>query len=410
MNKKEFIDEIYKYLKKYAKNYNICCYSVPIAQACKESAFGTSELAKRAFNFFGLKYKSNICKEYYIKPAIEQASDGNYYTVDDTKWCKFNSIEEGVKGYLDFINNSRYANLKGVKDYKTYIKNIKADGYCTSISYVESIINDYIFKYDLLEYDKNGGDNMSNSSLVSYTKLVKNYTPMINKKINKITIHHMAGNLSLEVCGNIFNGTRQASSNYAIDSNGKIALYVEEKNRAWTSSSSWNDSQAITIEVANDNLKTYSISDKTYKSLIDLCVDICKRNDIKKLEFTGDKNGTLTYHYMFAATACPGPYIKSLTNKICNDVNSRLNNNNSNSNSNTECNTSTIKKENETFKVKVSISDLNIRKGPSTSYPSRGFTGVGVFTIVEKQGDWYLLKSYAKNRDGWIHKNYCTIL
>lgn len=166
---------------------------------------------------------------------------------------------------------------------------------------------------------------MSNSSLVNYTKLVKNYTAMGGKVNRKITIHHMAGNLSIETCANVFNGNRQASSNYGIGSDGRIGLYVEEHNRAWTSSSSWNDSQAVTIEVANNTLApTWSVSAKAMASLINLCVDICKRNGIPKLVYTGDKNGTLTLHRFYANTCCPGPYIESKISYICNEVNRRL--------------------------------------------------------------------------------------
>lgn len=165
----------------------------------------------------------------------------------------------------------------------------------------------------------------TNSSLVSYTKLVKNHSGQRTQPISKITVHHMAGNLSLETCGNLFNGSRQASSNYAIDSNGKIALYVEEKNRAWTSSSAWNDQRAITIEVANNTLApNWTISQAAYESLINLIVDICKRNNIKELVFTGDKNGSYTWHCMYAATACPGPYLKQKTPEIVKEVNNRL--------------------------------------------------------------------------------------
>ena len=165
---------------------------------------------------------------------------------------------------------------------------------------------------------------MSNSELVSYTRLLNNCNKMTNKQNKKITIHHMAGNLSLKTLGDVF-VSRESSANYGIDSNGKIGLYVNESDRAWTSSSYDNDSQAVTIEVANNKLDPeWTISDKAMKSLIKLCVDICKRNNIKNLVFTGDKNGTLTYHYMFANTACPGPYIKSKTTYICECVNALL--------------------------------------------------------------------------------------
>ena len=170
---------------------------------------------------------------------------------------------------------------------------------------------------------------MSNSKLVSYTKLSPNYSVINNKKNKKITIHHMAGNLTVETCGNVFaSSSRQASSNYGIGTDGRIALYVEEHHRAWTSSNAENDNQAVTIEVANDEIGgNWHVSDKAMESLINLCVDICKRNGIDKLVWTGDKNGNLTCHYMFKATSCPGAYLKSKMAWIAAEVNKRLSGN-----------------------------------------------------------------------------------
>ena len=167
---------------------------------------------------------------------------------------------------------------------------------------------------------------MSNSSLISYTKISPNSSNPRNKKISKITIHHMAGNLTIEQCGNVFAPTsRKASSNYGIGTDGRIGLYVEEKNRAWTSSNAENDNMAVTIEVANDVVgDNWHVSDKAMESLINLCVDICERNGIEKLNFTGDKNGNLTMHKWFAATACPGAYLESKFPYIANEVNKRL--------------------------------------------------------------------------------------
>lgn len=167
---------------------------------------------------------------------------------------------------------------------------------------------------------------MSNSSLICYTKLSPNCSKPRNKPISKITIHHMAGNLTIEQCGNVFAPTsRKASSNYGIGSDGRIGMYVEEKNRAWTSSNAQNDNMAVTIEVANDVVGgNWHISDKAMESLINLCVDICIRNNIEKLNFTGDKSGNLTMHKWFAATACPGAYLESKFPYIANEVNKRL--------------------------------------------------------------------------------------
>lgn len=167
---------------------------------------------------------------------------------------------------------------------------------------------------------------MSNSALVNYTRISPNSNNPRNTGIKKITIHHMAGNLSVETCGKIFaSSARQASSNYGIGSDGRVGLYVEEKNRSWCSSSPANDHQAVTIEVANDEIGgDWHVSDKALAKLVDLCVDICQRNGIKKLNYTGDTTGNLTMHSWFVATSCPGPYLKSKFPYIAEEVNKRL--------------------------------------------------------------------------------------
>lgn len=150
---------------------------------------------------------------------------------------------------------------------------------------------------------------MSKSSLATKSVLAStsNYTQgRKGYKICKITPHHMAGVLSAEACGKLFqNPSRQASANYGIGNDGEIACYVEEENRAWTSSSSSNDCQAITIEVSNSSVGgDYPISDAAWNSLVNLCVDICKRYGFK-LTYDGTANGSLTRHNMFANTSCP---------------------------------------------------------------------------------------------------------
>ena len=167
---------------------------------------------------------------------------------------------------------------------------------------------------------------MSNSNLICYTKLSPHCETRTDT-IRKITIHHMAGNLSVETCGNVFNGTRKASSNYGIGTDGRIAMYVPEEKRAYTSANKPNDNQAITIEVANDGKADtdWHVSEKAIKSLINLCVDICKRNGIKELIYTGDKTGNLTRHNMFMATTCPGHYLQDKFPFIAEEVNKRLN-------------------------------------------------------------------------------------
>lgn len=230
---------------------------------------------------------------------------------------------------------------------------------------------------------------MSNSSLISYTKISPNRTSPRKKPIRKITIHHMAGNLSVEQCGAVFTPTsRKASSNYGIGTDGRIGMYVEEKDRAWTSSSPDNDNQAVTIEVANNALgPNWTVSDKAMVSLIDLCVDICKRNGIQRLNFTGDKTGNLTMHCYFKSTLCPGPYLKSKFPYIASEVNKRLG----------------AEAAPEPFIVQITASSLNVRKGPGTSYAVAQTVSKGQsFTIVQQQGGWGKLKSGA----GWISLKY----
>ncbi|MBQ4526965.1 MAG: N-acetylmuramoyl-L-alanine amidase [Clostridia bacterium] len=166
---------------------------------------------------------------------------------------------------------------------------------------------------------------MTNSPLVNFTLISPNSTNPRNRKISKITIHHMAGNLTVEQCGNVFQPkSRQASSNYGISTDGRVGLYVNEANRSWASSCPANDHMAVTIEVANDGGANWHVSDVALEKTIELCTDICKRNDIKKLNFTGDKTGNLTMHRYFAATACPGDYLASKFPYIADEVNRRL--------------------------------------------------------------------------------------
>lgn len=165
---------------------------------------------------------------------------------------------------------------------------------------------------------------MSKSSLTNVTILNNHYSSRNGNKIDKITIHHMAGNLSVESCGRVFQN-REASSNYGIGSDGRVGCYVEEEYRAWCSANPANDRRAINIEVANDGgAPDWHVSDVAIAKLIDLCVDICQRNGIERLNYTGNTDGNLTRHNMFMATTCPGPYLQSKFPYIADEVNKRL--------------------------------------------------------------------------------------
>ena len=316
----------------------------------------------------------------------------------------------------------------------------------------------------------------TNSSLVSYTKLSPNHSGLRTHSIDRITPHCVVGQCSVETLGNIFLPTsRQASCNYGIGVDGRVGMYVEEKNRSWCSSSSANDQRAVTIECASDTTEPYAFKDVVYQTLIKLCVDICKRNGKKKLLWLGDKDKTLSYepksdemvltvHRWFANKSCPGSWMyarmgdlaakvtaqlgggisgntetehpekltegyyrvrktwadsktqkgayKILSNaKKCADANPGYSVFDNNGVNIYTPNTSTKAAPDVPFTVKVSISDLNIRKGPGTDYAKTGkFTGKGVFTIVEVQSGqgasagWGRLKSGA----GWISLDYAV--
>ena len=166
---------------------------------------------------------------------------------------------------------------------------------------------------------------MGYSKLVSYVRLSPNCTKPRDHAIDTITIHHVAADATVEALGALFaNPGRQASSNYGIGSDGRIACFVEEENRSWCSGNRENDMRAITIEVANcSGEPDWKISEAAYKSLIALCADICQRHGFT-LNFTGDTTGNLTMHKWFQATGCPGPYLESKFPQIAEEVNTIL--------------------------------------------------------------------------------------
>ena len=174
---------------------------------------------------------------------------------------------------------------------------------------------------------------MSNSTLISYTKLSPNHSGKRTKKIDTVTIHCMAGQLSVESCGALFaKSSRQASSNYGIGPDGRIALYVDEGNRSWCTSSNANDQRAVTIEVASNATHPYAVNSKAYDALLDLVTDICKRNGIKRLVWSTSKNDrvnhlngcNMTVHRDYANKSCPGDYLYNRHGQIAAEVNKRL--------------------------------------------------------------------------------------
>lgn len=176
----------------------------------------------------------------------------------------------------------------------------------------------------------------TNSPLVSYTKLSPNHSGQRTHSIDRITPHCVVGQATVERLGEIFTPkSKNASCNYGIGRDGRIALIVEEKNRSWCTSSKENDQRAITIEVASDSKSPYAFRNEAYAALINLCVDICKRNGKSKLIWFADKQKTLNYnpqpeemilsvHKWFANKSCPGPWMYARMGDLATKVTAAL--------------------------------------------------------------------------------------
>lgn len=303
----------------------------------------------------------------------------------------------------------------------------------------------------------------TNSPLVVYTGLSPNHSGQRTHSIDRITPHCVVGQLSAETICACFPAGREASCNYGIGTDGRVSLCVEEKNRSWCSSSSANDQRAVTIECASDKTEPYAMNSAVYESLIKLCTDICKRNGKKKLLWFGDKEKSLNYapksdemvltvHRWFANKSCPGNWLYARLGDLAAKVTAALASSQqtpstdstglyrvrktwadsknqkgaykvlANAKNCADANPGySVFDENgkklypvssafQAYTVRVSITDLNIRRGPGTNYAKTGkYTGIGSFTIVEEsngQGStagWGKLKSGA----GWISLDYC---
>lgn len=237
---------------------------------------------------------------------------------------------------------------------------------------------------------------MSNSPLVNYTRISPNRTSPRNHAIDTITIHCVVGQLSVETLGNVFAPTsRQASSNYGVGPDGRIGMYVEEKDRSWCTSSASNDNRAVTIEVASNTSHPYAVTDAAYEGLIRLVADICKRNGIKKLLWKGNKSligqvslQNMTVHRWFANKSCPGDYLYNRHSDIANRVNAILNSSASDDKPAPSGNTTYVGKGIGSATAKTSMS---VRSGSNTSAAKVGDVAAGkkVEVLQILANGWY---------------------
>ena len=292
--------------------------SLTAAQAIFESGWGREELPKKANNLFGMK--GNYKGESVIMPTKEWVN-GQYITVNAT-FRKYPSWQESVNDHSEkFLTMQRYANLRGCTDYKLACRYVYEDGYATAPDYTQKLIQ-AIETYKLYEWDTDaqeatgGALNMATRSSLA-TSVVDFGTAKSNprtEKVTKITIHCMAGNMGAEACAKWHLSIKDpVSANYYIGTDGAVCAGVPEDRRAWTSSSTWNDQRAITIEVANNGgAPSYPVSEAAYKATIALCADICNRYGITP-HYDGTKDASLTEHRMYAQKSCVPTYTEVLT-------------------------------------------------------------------------------------------------
>ena len=235
---------------------------------------------------------------------------------------------------------------------------------------------------------------MIKSKLATYTNLANNYGGRRLYPVTKISIHHMAGRMTARQCADYFSRTdRIASSNYTIGWDGSIALSVPEEYRAYTTSSSWCDERAITIEVSNEdnNGGDWKITNEAYNALLDLVTDICKRYGIKNCSYTGDKDGVLQKHEWYAYTNCPGKYLGSKFPEISRIVNQRLKGN--------------VKKRNVDLTKSKGLYQIkngtNVRLNPSINSDIKRVTKNGeIVSVTEIKNGW--AKIAKKNEWFWL--------
>jgi len=218
----DFISKIAPIVQKIAPNYNILCCSAVIAQACLESAYGTSGKAQH-HNYFGLKYRPGrlTCNTGAFKDgSSEQRADGSRYSISDM-WYNFASMEDGVEGYFQFIDIANYSNVKNVRDPQEYLTNIRADGYATSLDYVKNVMA-VVTKWNLTQYDP--ADPEEQRSKKAKIKIIKN-TGFKGFNVSKrtvrpkyIVIHYVGAAGSARNNVSYFNGgNRSASADFFVD-------------------------------------------------------------------------------------------------------------------------------------------------------------------------------------------------
>ena len=234
---------------------------------------------------------------------------------------------------------------------------------------------------------------MSNSSLSCARAVSPFRNSPRNHVIDTITIHCVVGQASVEGLCSHFQ-TSGASCNYGIGADGRVCTIVDEGDRSWCSSSPENDNRAVTIECASDAFSPYAINARVWTSLVELCADICKRNGIKALVWSADKNVrvhhlngcNMTVHRDYANKSCPGDYIYERLGQIAKEVNQRL---------------GQAQVPFKAYQGQVNARDgLNCRAAPVSGQVVKTYPDGAVLTITQEDGGW------GYSGEGWVCLDY----
>lgn len=434
MTNQEFINTIAPLAQKYAKQYGYKIVSAAIAQACLESAYGTSPKAK-FHNYFGLKYRQNRvnCNNgYFLDGGSEQSPDGTYTPLpSDTAWYSFEDIAHGVEGYYQFINIPNYAKVKETSTPLAYLQAIKDAHYATSLDYVQNVFN-VVTKWNLTQYDNlsvsNNNQSIVNNKINIIQKTNINSTTIKNNRnINWIVLHYTAGTSSSKNAAQntaAYFAKAKASADFIVDDNDIVQYNPDLKNRyCWSVGGAKYSSLAtslgakyygqcqnnnsISIEMCSKKINTstlnandddWYITDATINNTIKLTKYLMQLYNI-------DINHVIMHH-MVTGKWCPQPWCKNenaLTNWY-NFLNKLQENTTININTTIAPVSTIINGGTPTnYTVKVNTDVLNIRSGPGTMYSIVSqITSRGIYTIVAEENGFGKLKSGI----GWIDLNY----
>ena len=417
MTQLEFIEKIAPLCQKYAKQYGYKFASPAIAQACLESAYGTSTKAQH-YNYFGLKYRPgriNCNTGYFEDGGSEQNKNGSYTLLPSTTaWYNFDNMEKGVEGYYQFLNIANYKRVKEVSSPLEYLQEIKIAGYATSLNYVQNVYS-VIEKWNLTKYDTIEKKTITNSNLnIKKLTSINKTTIKNNRKIEWIVLHYTAGTKSTKgAAANVANyfktSSVQASADFIVDDEEIVQYNGDLENRyCWAVGGKQYPSKSTSLAAKYystcGNINSISIemcSIKTNKTTLNVSdldwglTETTINNAVKLTQYLMDKynidKNHVIMHHMVTGKLCPQPWClnesrligwQNFLNKICGPQVQQI---------------STpvqVPAPAAAYLVKINTDVLNVRKGPGTNYPivtqvKRG----SVYTIVAEELGWGKLKS-----------------